>query len=287
MANELAKVSFTGASLAKIDITTLQQGLVNAQDRVQVGNNVQFLKMLKQTGEWVYGAQEMDVEPGSRWAVNPLSLQTGFIAWGGGGKPLGKLMRSIFQPAVRREELQNVGKDWDENIAFQMQCITGEDTGTTVEYTHNSFGGRAAFAELVKQLTVQVDKVKGSSNPMLIVPVIVMASDSYKHQEFGRIFNPVFNVVDWMSMDGSAAEAPADQNTSQQGQGARQEARAQPVAQTQTQTVGPPPPQTRQRRFAAGTATVTEVPVQSAAPPANDPPPAEGVVRRRRRTATA
>ena len=272
MANELTKVSFTGASLAKIDITTLQQGLAAAQNRVQVGGNVQFLKMLKQTGEWVYGAEDIDVEPGSRWAVNPLSLQTGFIAWGGGGKPLGKMMRSIFQPAIRRDELQNVGKEWSENIAFQMQCISGEDEGVVVEYTQNSYGGRAAFAELVKALQVQLAKVAGSSDQSLIVPVIVMNSSDYKHPEFGKIFNPIFDVVGWISMDGPAAGAAAEPQPNEPRQGAQVET---PPAQ---------PEQQRTRRFAQGTAqTNGATPTPAAETPAAEP----GVVRRRRRTAQA
>ncbi len=259
---EVALVSFAGANLAKIDISTLEQALVGAQDRVQVGSGVQFLKMMNGTGEWVYGAEDVDVEPGSRWAVNPLSLQTGFIAWGGGGKPLGKLMRSIFQPAVRRDELQNVGKEWQENIGFQMQCVSGEDVGVTVEYTQNSYGGRAAFAEIVQALQIQIKK-----DPTLIVPVVTLDVRSYQHNEFGKINNPVFNIVDWVGMDGSTAapKVEAQPNTPPP-------AAEQPAAEP-----------TRSRRFAQPTNGTAAAP-----PPATPAADAGGaVVRRRRRTATA
>jgi hypothetical protein len=38
------------------------------------------------------------------------------------------------------------------------------------------------------------------------VPVVRLKKDHYSHKSYGKIFTPVFEVVEWVSMDG---EAPA------------------------------------------------------------------------------
>ena len=272
MANEL--VAFKGASLAKMDLDILKKGLDQAQDRIQVGSGVSFLKMLKANGEWVYGAQDMDVEPGSEWAVNPMSMEIGFIAWGDrGGAPLGKQMRSIFQPVLRLEDLPNVGAEWDDNVAFQLQCMTGEDTGVVVEYTQNSYGAKAAFQELVKSIRLQIEK-----DPANLVPVIVLESDSYKHKQYGTIHNPLFKIVKWIGM-GGAAEQSAEPSPKVQDQTAQ---RQEPTKQTAAEPE-PQPETTRTRRFNR-TADTTAQEGTGASPPAGEKAQPNVVRRTRRRS---
>ena len=261
MANEVATVSFTGANLAKIDISTLKQGFDSASARIQESQgNTQFLKMTKQTGEWVYGKEDIEVEPNSRWAINPLSLEMGFIAWGGGGKPLGKLMRSIFKPPIRREELQDVGKEWDDNVAFQLKCMSGEDVGVSLEYTQNSKGGQEAFAEIFKAIQNRL-----TENPASIVPVVVMKSTNYKHPDWGLTYKPVFEIVDWMGLDGSTS-AP------------------QVESQAAPEKAAPEPEQAPSRRRFAATTDVDPAPATAPAAGAGDVDRG-AVVRRRRRVA--
>jgi hypothetical protein len=45
---------------------------------------------------------------------------------------------------------------------------------------------------------------KDASKP---VPVIKLGKDHYMHKSYGRIYTPVFEVVEWVSMDGEAVEA--------------------------------------------------------------------------------
>jgi len=50
------------------------------------------------------------------------------------------------------------------------------------------------------------------------VPVVKLGKDHYTHKSYGRIFTPVFEVVEWVSMDGekdASAEAQADAAPSQ------------------------------------------------------------------------
>jgi hypothetical protein len=40
------------------------------------------------------------------------------------------------------------------------------------------------------------------------VPLVLLKKEHYQHKSYGRIFTPVFDIVDWASLDGDAAEEP-------------------------------------------------------------------------------
>jgi hypothetical protein len=200
-------VSFKG-NLPTNNITVFQKALAQTKQAVGVdaSGGKQFLKLAKNGGYWVYGPKDTEVEEGSRWAINPMSLKTGFVAWKG-GKPVGERMGSIFNPPITRDSLDDVGAKWDEAIAFDLVCVSGEDEGTETRYNANSYGGRKAFTavmdDLMKQTTV---------DPQNIVPIVELKSDSYDHREYGKTYNPLFNIVGWSSMGAPpAAEEPADE----------------------------------------------------------------------------
>jgi len=37
------------------------------------------------------------------------------------------------------------------------------------------------------------------------VPVVKLSHDFYQHKSYGKIYTPVFEVVEWISMDGAPA----------------------------------------------------------------------------------
>jgi hypothetical protein len=43
------------------------------------------------------------------------------------------------------------------------------------------------------------------------VPVVHLKKDHYTHKSYGRIYTPVFEVVEFVSMDGKADEAEAEE----------------------------------------------------------------------------
>lgn len=275
MANEV--VTFQGATgLAKMDLNMLHKAFVDAAPAIPQtagGGDVKYLRMQKHDGIWVYGRDNVEVEPESEWAINPLSLQTGFIAWGGtAGKPLGKVMRPIVgHPPVVRSELPHVAGTWEENVGMQLLCLTGEDTGVQVEYTQNSYGGKQAFGDIYQAIRLQLSK----GDMSLIVPVVVFEDRQYTNA-YGPQRSPVFRIVRWMGMDAQPAAASVEDPKSEPAQ----EPAAPPSA---------PAEPARTRRFNR------PAPVTDVQPPANKPAPgqtngggnaqpAEGnVVRRSRR----
>jgi hypothetical protein len=55
---------------------------------------------------------------------------------------------------------------------------------------------------LAVALADQVDK--DQTKPVAIVR---LKKDHYQHKSYGKIYTPVFEIVEWMSMDGEAPEA--------------------------------------------------------------------------------
>ncbi len=163
---------------------------------------VVILKMDK-TGHWVFGADQTEVEDDATWAVNPFSFVHGFIAWGD-GEVLGEKMASVSQPLPELDVAPpQAKKGWETQVGMSLQCLTGEDKGMEARFTTTSVGGKRAVQALAVALAEQVDK--DQTKPVAIVK---LKKDHYAHKSYGKIYTPVFQVVEWVSMD--ADEKPAE-----------------------------------------------------------------------------
>jgi hypothetical protein len=90
-----------------------------------------------------------------------------------------------------------------------LKCISGEDKGMEARYTTTSVGGKKAVQSIAVALAEQVDK--DQTKPVAIVR---LRKDHYAHKSYGKIYTPVFEVIEWVSMDGepepaAVPEAPA------------------------------------------------------------------------------
>lgn len=182
-----------------------------------VGEGVTILKMDK-TGHWVFGADQTEVEDGSTWAVNPFSFVHGFIAWGD-GEVLAETMVPVTQPLPELAPAPAAAKKgWEPQIGMALKCISGEDEGLEARFTATSVGGKKAVQSLAAAIAEQVER--DQSKP---VPVVTLLKDHYQHKSYGRIYTPIFKVVGWVSMEGTAgaaanvAEAPAAADAAPQG----------------------------------------------------------------------
>lgn len=191
-------MSFALANLPSV--TTLTTALRTLeQDVGAVGSAI--IKMDK-TGHWVYGADQTEVDDESTWAVNPFSFVHGFIAWGD-GEVLGEKMVSVTQPLPELESAPpNAKKGWEQQVGMMIKCVTGEDKGLEARYTVTSVGGKRAIQALGVAIAEQIEK--DQSKP---VPVVKLKKDHYQHKSYGRIFTPVFEILEWVSMDGETEAA--------------------------------------------------------------------------------
>jgi len=163
---------------------------------------VVILKMDK-TGHWVFGADQTEVEDEATWAVNPFSFVHGFIAWGD-GEVLAEKMASVSQPLPELDIAPpGAKKGWETQVGMSLKCLDGEDKGMEARFTTTSVGGKRAVQALAVALAEQVEK--DQTKP---VAIIKLKKDHYAHKSYGKIYTPVFSVVEWVSMD--ADEKPAE-----------------------------------------------------------------------------
>ena len=173
-----------------------------------------ILKMDK-TGHWVFGADQTEVEDDSTWAINPFSFVHGFIAWGE-GEVLGEKMVPVSAPLPELDAAPPGAKrGWETQVGMSLKCMSGEDKDMEARYTVTSVGGKKAVQQLALTIANQVEK--DQSKP---VPVVRLRKEHYLHKSYGRIYTPVFDVVEWMGMDGpveetEAAEAAAEEAPSE------------------------------------------------------------------------
>jgi len=194
-------VAFKSAGLPAV--SSLSTALrVAAQSAAPAGGTV-ILKM-DRTGHWVFGADQDEVEPGSKWAVNPYSFVHGYIAWGD-GQVLGEKMAPMTEPLPEVEAAPpGASKGWEMQIGFSLKCISGEDAGMEARYTATSVGGKRSVQTLALAVAEQAEKDQNK-----IVPVITLGKDHYQHKSYGRIYTPLFDVVEWVGMNGPEAQADA------------------------------------------------------------------------------
>ena len=168
------------------------------QDVGPVGSVI--IKMDK-TGHWVFGADQTEVEDDAKWAVNPFSFVHGYIAWGE-GEVLGEKMVSVSEPLPQLDVAPpNAKRGWETQVGMSLKCISGEDEGMEARYTVTSVGGKRAVQALAVAIANQVDA--DQSKP---VPVVKLKKEHYQHKSYGRIYTPIFELVEWVGMDGAAAE---------------------------------------------------------------------------------
>jgi hypothetical protein len=179
--------------LAK-NLQTMNQNLVGSS------GGMPFLRLLK-SGLFAYGAEKIEPEEGSQWAVNPFSLCHGFAAWGD-GELLDERMVPFNQTPPLRSELPDYGQPWNQQVSMQLQCLTGEDKSIVVMYKGTSTGLRNATKKLIDEIISQAQ-----IDPDHIVPVVQLEVDSYEHKKYGEIFVPLLEVERWININNGQAAA--------------------------------------------------------------------------------
>ena len=202
----MSLVTFSKANLPAV--SSLATSLRTIQSEVGAAGVV-ILKMDK-TGHWVFGADQTEVEDDSLWAINPFSFVHGFIAWGD-GEVLGEKMASVSQPLpVLDEAPPQAKKGWESQVGMSLKCISGDDKGMEARYTTTSVGGKRSVQTLAVALADQVDKDQNKP-----VAVVRLKKDHYAHKSYGKIYTPVFEIVEWISMDAEATDVKVEEEAEQ------------------------------------------------------------------------
>lgn len=171
----------------------------------EVGGAGSVILKMDKGGHWVFGADQTEVEDDSTWAVNPFSFIHGFIAWGD-GEVLDEKMVSVSEPLPELSAAPpNAKKGWEKQVGLSLKCMSGAEKDMEARYTSTSVGGKRFVNELAVAIAAQVEA--DQSKP---VPVVRLKKDSYQHKSYGKIYTPVFEIVEWISMDGPATAEAAE-----------------------------------------------------------------------------
>ena len=192
-------VKFGGSNLPSVQ--SLSSALRSIEADVGGSGGMVIIKMDK-TGHWVFGADQTEVEDDSVWAINPFSFTHGYIAWGD-GEVLGEKMASVSEPLPELEPAPPSSKrGWEMQVGMTLACTDGEDEGMQARYSTTSVGGKKAVQALAIAIADQVEK-----NEAKPVPLVRLKKEHYQHKSYGRIYTPVFDIVDWVSMDATSSDA--------------------------------------------------------------------------------
>jgi hypothetical protein len=194
-------IKFGNANLpAAADLSEALRSLSTAVESMSV-----ILKMDK-TGHWVYGIDQTEVDKDSLWAVNPCSFIKGYIAWGEGEVLAERMYPIEDKTAPRFEDLDpppaGAKLGWQRQLGFNLKCISGEDKGVEARHAVTTRGGIPVVAELGVKVGERI-----KSDPDTPVAIVKLTSSHYQHKAYGRVYTPVFEVVDWMSMNGEPVES--------------------------------------------------------------------------------
>lgn len=202
------------SSTAIAALQGLKKAIVNVKTTLVKKGGDPFLRLLK-SGEWVYGQEDTEVEAGSAWAINPMSITHGWVAWKRGTDvdnsqgPVGEVMVPATLPLPRADELPKIDHEpnasWAQQFAFSLVCLTGEDRGEQVLYKNASVGGVAAVDAILNAISQQLD-----DDPENPVPVVTLEVDDYKHKKHGKTFTPIFAVQTWRPLSDDLPDVQAE-----------------------------------------------------------------------------
>ncbi len=224
-------------------------GLANMQVIAKQSSPDRMGFMKYAQGVYSFGSDDIEVEKGSEWAVNPTAFAHGWIAWGD-GVVLGHETASMIEPPIPKASLEEhryietdaqsgteteVVAEWKPWRGIQLVCLSGVDEGEQLLLSNSSMGFNNAFARLV---TACVEHM--SEDPSTPVPIVLLQSGGYKHKikTRGFIHTPEFEIIDWENMDATsvapddddeAPEKPEEPEKIDEAQTAENEARKRAV----------------------------------------------------------
>lgn len=177
-------------------------------DRATVTGAMPLLRM-GTDGVWVYGAENVEVQPDALWVLDPRSIQRGYVCWTRWSREQlragkrNKLLGEVFVPlnAHRPDETrlpthinEDTGEPWEwaDAMAAVLICQSGVDRGLQVLYKTSSVGGLRALNTFLDDIEDQLNNANGE-----IVPELALDCDHYDHRDYGKTYVPVFDVVEW------------------------------------------------------------------------------------------
>jgi len=189
--SDIANALQTWHESAVISPAALDEALKAQRTQAPVmagGGGAKLLRIHQEEGEFVYGQDNVTPEADSLWAINPMSLEIGWVAWEN-RKKVGEVMGALGNcPPMPTD-----GNGWEKNVQFELTCIEGnDDIDERIKLSNSSKGAHKAWDNLCKALA-------NRPNVDYSAPIVRLVVSSYTNTSWNKtIFEPVFTVVDWM-----------------------------------------------------------------------------------------
>ena len=175
-----------------------------------------ILQLDKDEGYWRFGSDGDELTEKDVIAVNPASFRHGYVAFGKEGTGVALTLDGDsaevmvpfdFDPPIRDElpELELVRfkrgeperePDWKFCRSVDMVVVEGPNKGAEFVYKPTSRGGGRMVAKLQAEIGRRMED--GTEE---CVPLIELFSESYKHRTYGKIYNPTFEIIEWVTPD--------------------------------------------------------------------------------------
>jgi hypothetical protein len=197
----------SAAALPEDFARRMMSGIAESRATTQIGLGGKAILRLMKGGMWIYGQTNEEVQPGSRWAVNVMTLAHGWCCWVEGDSKNsleGDVMVSMTEHIPPQPD-DIRGTEFKPQRSFELKCMNGEDEGTEVLYKVNSRGG----IEAVTKFIADIQRRLLTPYPC---PIVTLDSEWYQHPKWGRVEKPIFTIVGWCDLNGNvegAAPAPA------------------------------------------------------------------------------
>ena len=212
-------------------------GLQRARQSIPHSAGGDYLKNGKD-GIWTVGQDEQVIGSDVNVVVNSLSLMNGYVCWtnyDGGRKneKMGEEMSSLNAPPINAAALPEQAFAWRPQQSVRAKFASGPLAGREAIWVTSSVGGLGAMGGLIDAIMARVDSGKPD-----VFPIVNLSSKSYPHKSYGKIYNPVLNIVGWATVDGpddeeadnASAPAEASNATASEAIAASQEAEAKAPA---------------------------------------------------------
>jgi hypothetical protein len=154
-------------------------------------------------GEYQIGQLRKIPEAGAHWLVNIASALHGYIGFDDNNRPTSKTVPA-HMPMPNLADLPDLGFEWALQLAFTLMCLTGADKGLAAQFKSNTVGGAKAFNGLFDE--VKRRWLSGEHDGKLF-PIVELAQTSTQSQKFGKIPEPIFNIVGWSTAKGPEPES--------------------------------------------------------------------------------
>jgi hypothetical protein len=170
-----------------------------------------FLRFVK--GEFLTGDSEdpETVPLGTRFIAEAQNMERGWVRWRD-KRPVDEMMHLVSErvPMPKRDDLgDNDDKLWESNKdgspkdpwqeTWKLTLRSVEDPGdddAAFTFTTSSKGGRRAMKILAKTFGKEGLRMRPGQ-----LPIVELSYTTYDHRVHGRMKNPEFKVVDWVTPD--------------------------------------------------------------------------------------